>query len=238
MVNYNDIKLTCRECGRQFLFSEGEQQFYEQMGFNPPTRCRPCRSNREKQAQLNTCIKCGMELPRGTAVYCTTCFKSSPVEKPVCAECSTSQERETPVYCEACLKRFQLEAERRVEKLRKEAGLTQSKLELAESRNRELERSLCEARQQVTDLELKVSNLNQDLDRAQQFYAGASWIRPALDDIVERLRPLEQLEHQTANLVHKLNGNGHNGHNGHGRWDMLKRLVVVRGKPIAGENLP
>lgn len=235
MVSYNDIKLTCRECGRQFVFSEGEQQFYEQMGFNPPTRCRPCRSNREKQVQVNSCIKCGMELPRGTAVYCATCFKSSSVEKPACAECGTSQEREAPIYCESCLKKFQLEAERKVEKIKKEAGVAQSKLELAEIRNRELERSLCEARQQVADLEIKMGNLNQDLDRLQQFYAGNSWIRPALDNIVERLRPLEQLEQQTATLVHRLNGNGHNGHS---LFGALKRLVLVRGKSITEGTLP
>ena len=37
MVKVRDagVKLTCRDCGRQFLFTEGEQEFYERMGFRP-----------------------------------------------------------------------------------------------------------------------------------------------------------------------------------------------------------
>ncbi len=43
----NDKTLTCRDCGSQFLFTVGEQEFYASKGFtHEPTRCRDCRSKR------------------------------------------------------------------------------------------------------------------------------------------------------------------------------------------------
>ncbi|MCL2771065.1 MAG: zinc-ribbon domain-containing protein [Firmicutes bacterium] len=39
-----DIKLKCKDCGGEFLFTEGEQAFYAEKGFeNQPQRCADCR---------------------------------------------------------------------------------------------------------------------------------------------------------------------------------------------------
>jgi CxxC-x17-CxxC domain-containing protein len=47
-VSYADKTLTCRDCGTQFTFTAGEQEFYDQKGFtNQPTRCPDCRSARK-----------------------------------------------------------------------------------------------------------------------------------------------------------------------------------------------
>ena len=41
--------LNCVDCGRQFVFSSGEQRFYEQKGFqNKPNRCPDCRQARKQ----------------------------------------------------------------------------------------------------------------------------------------------------------------------------------------------
>ena len=43
-----DKVLVCRDCGKEFLFSAGEQAFYAEKGFqNEPTRCRNCRAARK-----------------------------------------------------------------------------------------------------------------------------------------------------------------------------------------------
>ena len=35
-----DKTLTCKDCGAEFVFTEGEQQFYAEKGFtNEPQRC-------------------------------------------------------------------------------------------------------------------------------------------------------------------------------------------------------
>ena len=47
-----DKIMTCRDCGSEFVFSVGEQEFYKEKGFdNEPKRCLACR--RAKKAQQN-----------------------------------------------------------------------------------------------------------------------------------------------------------------------------------------
>jgi DNA-directed RNA polymerase subunit RPC12/RpoP len=47
-----DINLKCKDCGADFVFTEGEQAFYKEKGFeNQPTRCPECR--RAKKAERN-----------------------------------------------------------------------------------------------------------------------------------------------------------------------------------------
>ncbi|MEG2337977.1 MAG: zinc-ribbon domain-containing protein [Clostridium sp.] len=47
-----DKTLKCRDCGCDFVFTVGEQEFYKEKGFdNEPTRCIECR--RAKKAQNN-----------------------------------------------------------------------------------------------------------------------------------------------------------------------------------------
>lgn len=45
-----DKTLTCKDCGMEFVFSEGEQAFYKEKGFeNEPQRCPECRKSRKNQ---------------------------------------------------------------------------------------------------------------------------------------------------------------------------------------------
>jgi NAD-dependent SIR2 family protein deacetylase len=47
-----DKNLECKDCGQTFVFTEGEQEFYKEKGFeNEPQRCPDCR--RAKKAQFN-----------------------------------------------------------------------------------------------------------------------------------------------------------------------------------------
>jgi CxxC-x17-CxxC domain-containing protein len=39
--------MTCRDCGKQFTFTAGEQEFYAQRGFSEPQRCAECRQARK-----------------------------------------------------------------------------------------------------------------------------------------------------------------------------------------------
>lgn len=38
-----NIKLVCKDCGKEFDFTVGEQRFYEEKGFAQPIRCKECR---------------------------------------------------------------------------------------------------------------------------------------------------------------------------------------------------
>ncbi len=49
-MSYADKTLTCRDCGTQFVFTAGEQEFYQLKGLvNEPGRCPECRSARKSQ---------------------------------------------------------------------------------------------------------------------------------------------------------------------------------------------
>jgi CxxC-x17-CxxC domain-containing protein len=101
-VPFTDKTLTCVECGRQFLFSADDQEFFTSRGYLEPKRCRTCRANRRmdrdggqarpegaaapprapRQMFDAVCANCGRETqvpfqPRGTRpVYCRECFQT------------------------------------------------------------------------------------------------------------------------------------------------------------------
>lgn len=90
----SDLTITCSDCGAEFPFTVGEQEFYASRGFtNHPKRCPDCRNARRGQrydggggygGQRETfsivCANCGADAtvpfrPRGDRpVYCSDCF--------------------------------------------------------------------------------------------------------------------------------------------------------------------
>ena len=51
---FEDKVLVCKECGKEFVFTAGEQEFYAERGFqNEPQRCKPCRDARKNAARAS-----------------------------------------------------------------------------------------------------------------------------------------------------------------------------------------
>lgn len=89
-MSFEDKSLTCKECGNEFVFTAGEQEFYAEKGFqNEPQRCKACRNNRkavrntrEREMFTVVCADCGAETqvpfePRNDRpVYCRECFQN------------------------------------------------------------------------------------------------------------------------------------------------------------------
>ena len=87
---YEDKTLACVECGKEFVFSASEQEFYAEKGFqNEPKRCTECRQNRKQDRRQQrtqremysvVCDECGAScqvpfLPKeDKPVYCNDCF--------------------------------------------------------------------------------------------------------------------------------------------------------------------
>lgn len=45
-----DKTLICKDCNAEFVFTEGEQAFYQEKGFqNEPQRCPSCRQAKKQQ---------------------------------------------------------------------------------------------------------------------------------------------------------------------------------------------
>jgi CxxC-x17-CxxC domain-containing protein len=98
MATFEDKTIKCVDCGEEFLFTAGEQEFYRDHGLtHAPTRCKRCRESRKGQRDSDrggahaagaktlyttTCAECGTETqvpfqPTGARpVYCRDCFQS------------------------------------------------------------------------------------------------------------------------------------------------------------------
>ena len=49
-VKMADKTIVCKDCEKDFIFTEGEQAFYKEKGFeNEPQRCPDCRRARKQQ---------------------------------------------------------------------------------------------------------------------------------------------------------------------------------------------
>ena len=47
-LEFEDQKRTCVECGDEFIWTAGEQEFFHEKGFtDPPKRCKTCRQVRK-----------------------------------------------------------------------------------------------------------------------------------------------------------------------------------------------
>lgn len=84
---YEDKTLVCKDCGAEFVFTAGEQEFYAEKGFtNEPQRCKSCRDARknaargERQFFEAECAACGgaarvpFQPRQERPVYCSDCF--------------------------------------------------------------------------------------------------------------------------------------------------------------------
>ena len=44
-----DKTIVCKDCGKEFVFTVGEQEFYAEKGLqNEPVRCKECRQARKE----------------------------------------------------------------------------------------------------------------------------------------------------------------------------------------------
>ena len=49
---FEDKTLVCKDCGKEFVWTAGEQEFYASRGFeNQPQRCKACRDARKNGAR-------------------------------------------------------------------------------------------------------------------------------------------------------------------------------------------
>ncbi len=49
-MSFQDKSIQCSDCGTTFVFSAGEQEFFQTKGFtNEPKRCTSCRRAKKEQ---------------------------------------------------------------------------------------------------------------------------------------------------------------------------------------------
>ena len=124
---YTDRAITCLDCGQEFVFTTGEQEFYAQRGFTePPKRCASCRAIRK--AQRNAGPSGGSSSPYGRTGngdgYASdggygdgmtqTPRHQRPMHEAPCADCGKTAllpfepTGARPVYCSDCFQQHRV----------------------------------------------------------------------------------------------------------------------------------
>jgi CxxC-x17-CxxC domain-containing protein len=95
VMDFVDRTLKCVECGKDFVFTAGEQLFFHDKQFsNDPKRCKDCKNKRSAQRRRGDgtgrrsgtetrtqCSQCGIETTvpfrptQGRPVLCRSCFQ-------------------------------------------------------------------------------------------------------------------------------------------------------------------
>ena len=97
-----DSLLTCSDCGQEFVFTAGEQQFFQERGYSSPRRCKPCRQAKQGAspsghdggagAGYSSGSSSGSSM--GTTVVCASCGQTTTVP--------FEPRGDRPVYCKSC----------------------------------------------------------------------------------------------------------------------------------------
>jgi len=103
-MELKDRKITCLNCGKEFIFSARDQRYYKERGFkNAPKRCRECRALMKRERQFVR--KDDGSTKELFKVTCETCGRPAYVPfKPTGRK---------PVYCRDCLVARKIQEQRR-----------------------------------------------------------------------------------------------------------------------------
>jgi CxxC-x17-CxxC domain-containing protein len=102
-----DIVLTCRDCGQDFTFTSGEQDFYASRGFSEPSRCADCRAARKAQRDGGSYDSYSSSSSYGGG-YSSRGRGSREMFSATCSSCGKEAQvpfqpsGDKPVYCSDC----------------------------------------------------------------------------------------------------------------------------------------
>jgi CxxC-x17-CxxC domain-containing protein len=98
-MEFTDRTLKCVDCGAEFVFTAGEQVFFNDKQFkNDPKHCKQCKAKRAcgdkkiRPETRTTCSACGAETTvpfkptQGRPVLCRACFQQQGSRPPAVSE--------------------------------------------------------------------------------------------------------------------------------------------------------
>ncbi len=104
----SDQNLTCTDCGKQFAFTESEQEFYRSKGFSTPGRCPDCRAARKAASNSGRATAAKRSSYGGSSYGGGYGGGERQMYPVVCAQCGKdtqvpfSPRGDRPVYCSDC----------------------------------------------------------------------------------------------------------------------------------------
>ncbi len=96
-MEFQDRTIKCATCGREFLFTAKEQDFFVTKGFKEPRHCRECRQQRKQEREQAVAQASGQPYHPGKEMFkvvCANCHRETTVPfKPITGK---------PVLCKDC----------------------------------------------------------------------------------------------------------------------------------------
>jgi DNA repair exonuclease SbcCD ATPase subunit len=213
MSTGEDIKLICRQCGQEFIFTQSEQEFYEQQGFVQPRRCPQCRAARQNQT-----MAAAQPQPQ-------------PEAKPAnCRQCGAELDSDASVYCSTCFSQAHGDLEQENARIKKASNEAHSKLMASDAQRAQLAESLRQQEQVVLDLQEQIAELNRDLEKAYEFHNVVATLQPALTSIEDRLRSVEYTQNKINDRMLQLAERVHEMYENTSLLDVLKRGMGQYGR--------
>jgi len=97
-MSFQDKSLQCSDCGQEFPFTVGEQEFYASRGLqNEPRRCPDCRRARKSERYGSNDNRSPRQM---FPAICADCGKDT--------EVPFEPREERPVYCSDCYNKAKL----------------------------------------------------------------------------------------------------------------------------------
>jgi hypothetical protein len=238
-----DMTLTCRQCGKEFIFSSSEQEYYKERGFTLPRHCKPCRSNRQNPNPLR-CSSCGEEIEKSSSIHCSVCLAA------VHVECELETRKQQGRVDEAIARIQALETEKvRLQKefeaksnvfesekliLRHEA---EEKMQAFDSEKLQIAATLQQKEQALADLEQKFLRTNQELEKSLNYRANLEGLEAILKSFKERLDTLENAQNNLNRTLLKSKQMNETMNEGNGIPEIIKRIFRPhRRSPEPGEQ--
>ncbi len=225
MGNGSEMKLVCHRCGAEFVFSQSEQEFYQQKGFSLPTHCKECRQMRRTQNSL-VCASCQQKIEKLSDVYCVSCAQAPRIESEAeirrlqdalqgatarlnCAEVEVSRLAEELKARVAALEsekaNIVADAGARFNILEEEkkaiSAEARGRLETVESENGALGARLTEQTRKVDDLEKRLAAAEQELEESRRYRVRLDSLEPALQSLQTTLREVRQSQEKVDGIM-------------------------------------
>jgi hypothetical protein len=208
----SEMTLICRQCGKEFVFSKSEQEFYKLKGFVLPLHCKACRTAR-KNLTSQICSSCGLEIPKGGPLYCSCC--SNAVQLGYELEFKKMQKD----FGELRAKLISLENE----KARLDEEI-KARLPAVESEKARLYELLQQKELAIAGLELQINRTSLELDKSLKFHVAIEYLEPTLLEFKERLKVIEHTQADLSNRIFQLAQKMEGPHENAGIMEILGRL--------------
>ncbi len=199
MKEYSDLTIKCKQCGKDFIFSEDEQDFYKTRGFSTPQRCKSCRSKQRQYAKI--CAECGNKFVEDAPVYCAACMINQKLEfEQKIADLQKnleSMKAELASQTESGLSVVSIENQKSLDE-------AVNRAKLAEAAEKEVSELLQQRAREVAELKVRLDLANSELEKAVQYRSSMEKLVPALESLLKRMSILENNQKAITELLLKL----------------------------------